>query len=109
MSKTRRTCWAVAAVASMLARYSPARLDAAETPVADSAVSAAAVRNGAAVLETYAAAGAETFFAMKISPRVPQPKAAAHDVVVLFDTSASQTGAYREKALAALEALLAGF
>src|SRR5262249_6963125 len=33
---------------------------------------------------------------------------ASHDVVILVDTSASQTGAHREQALAALEGLLQG-
>ena len=34
--------------------------------------------------------------------------AAAHDVVVLIDTSASQTGDFRDKGLAALDSMLAG-
>ena len=61
----------------------------------------------AAVLETYAKPEGETYFALKLSPQVAQPKIQPLDVVVLFDTSASQIGAYRAKALGALRAMLA--
>jgi uncharacterized protein with von Willebrand factor type A (vWA) domain len=59
-------------------------------------------------LDTYVAAGAETYFAVSLSPNAPLPPAGPRDVVILFDTSASQTSLYREKALSALTALLAG-
>ena len=60
-----------------------------------------------AELSTFAAEDGQTFFALSITPpavaTAPQP----HDVVILFDTSASQTGMFRETALAALEACVA--
>jgi hypothetical protein len=59
-------------------------------------------------METYAEPGGETYFALQLAPRIAQPVRAAHDVFVLFDTSASQAGEYRETALAALDGLLAG-
>ena len=102
MSKTRQSWLALAAVAAWVGMVCVARLEAANTP-------AGAPQGRSAVLETYTAGGGETYFAMKLSPNLPQPKLAPHDVVVLFDTSASQTGDYREKALTALTALLAGF
>jgi len=49
----------------------------------------------------------ESFFALSLSPTVPRPAAKPRDVVILFDTSASQTGAYRDKAFSALDATLA--
>jgi hypothetical protein len=60
-----------------------------------------------AVLETFAKPDGQAYFALKLSPQLKQPKAQPADVVVMFDTSASQIGAYRAKALGALEALLA--
>ncbi len=39
-------------------------------------------------------------------PQAPIPMSESNDIVILFDTSASQTGAYREKALAALNQLV---
>ncbi|HEV3344726.1 MAG TPA: VWA domain-containing protein, partial [Pirellulales bacterium] len=64
-------------------------------------------RAPAAAVETYARADGQTYFALKLSPHLPQPKTRPSDVVVLFDTSASQVGAYRAKALDALRAMLA--
>ena len=58
-------------------------------------------------LDRYAPGDGQSFFALSLTPTVPAPAAAAHEVVVLFDTSASQTGVYREKSLRALDALLA--
>ena len=61
-----------------------------------------------AELKTYQRDGGQTYFAISLSP---QPDAAqqnqARDVVILFDTSASQAGMYRETALAAVDACLA--
>src|SRR5258708_3815601 len=112
MSKTRRSWLALAAVAALVGAYSVSRLGAVESPAGAATGKAgaatgkgratargAAARHGAAVLETYAAPGGDTYFAMTLSPHIRQPKVDAHDVVVLFDTSASQTGSYREKAL----------
>ncbi len=59
-----------------------------------------------AQLFTYGAEGGPTYFALSLTPASDQA-AEASDVVVLFDTSASQTGAYRETAFAALEAAVA--
>ncbi len=46
------------------------------------------------------------YFALMLEPSVEQPAAGARDVVVLFDTSASQTGEFRTKALTALRSAL---
>ncbi len=59
-------------------------------------------------LESFAAPGGETYFALSLTPENASPQAAGHDVVVLFDTSASQTGPFRQKALATLDAFLGG-
>jgi hypothetical protein len=59
-----------------------------------------------AQLITYDAEGGPTYFALSLTPASDQA-AEASDVVILFDTSASQTGAYRETAFAALEAAVA--
>ncbi|MDZ4819542.1 MAG: VWA domain-containing protein, partial [Planctomycetota bacterium] len=50
----------------------------------------------------------ESYFAISLQPaaKVVEP-AVANDIVVLFDTSASQTGSYREKAFEVLRATLA--
>ena len=58
-------------------------------------------------MATFDAATGETYFALSLSPTSALPKATAHDVVVLFDTSASQTGVYRDDALEALKTMLA--
>jgi tetratricopeptide (TPR) repeat protein len=61
-----------------------------------------------AELSTYQRDDGQTFFALSLSP--PSDSATgnrSHDVVILFDTSASQAGMYRETALAALEACIA--
>src|SRR6476469_2762207 len=58
-------------------------------------------------ISTYVNSEGATYFAVSLSPNVPLPQAAAaHQVVILFDTSASQTSLYRDKALEALNALL---
>ena len=62
----------------------------------------------AAELDVFTQPDGETFFAARLSAGNSLPGAARHDVVVLFDTSASQTSVYRETAVAALDALLAG-
>jgi hypothetical protein len=62
---------------------------------------------GVANLSTYQPGDGHAFYALSLS--LPEQAAADRscDVVVLFDTSASQTGVYRETALAALEACAA--
>ncbi|MEX2560955.1 MAG: VWA domain-containing protein, partial [Pirellulales bacterium] len=61
-----------------------------------------------ATMDLFSKADGETSFALKLVPGLEAPPARAHDVVILFDTSASQTGVYRSDALKALEVLLAG-
>ncbi len=61
-------------------------------------------RTGAAL--TFAKPGGDTFFAISLAPNVARPAAAPRDVLVMFDTSASQAGEFREKALAALQSFL---
>ncbi|MCC9609603.1 hypothetical protein LOC68_04390 [Blastopirellula sp. JC732] len=58
-----------------------------------------------AKLATYEATGGQTYFAMSISPG--ELKTVPGEVVVIVDTSASQTGIYREDSLKTLKALLA--
>jgi hypothetical protein len=61
-----------------------------------------------AELKTYQRGEGETFFALSLTPpATAQGQSTSRDVVILFDTSASQAGMYRETALAALEACLA--
>ena len=62
----------------------------------------------AARLESYTAADGTSYFALRVAPNVAVPAATAHDVVVLFDTSATQIDEYRTRGLAALSALLGG-
>jgi hypothetical protein len=57
-------------------------------------------------IETYVTPAGDGFFALSLQPAIAQPKSPPHDVLVLFDTSASQTGAYRDKALSALRVLI---
>ena len=57
-------------------------------------------------LDAYAKDG-DGYFALSLSPTMARPAAKPRDVVILFDTSASQMGQYRDKALAALDTTLA--
>ena len=59
-------------------------------------------------LDTYATPDGTGYFALRLLPAVEIPQAADREVVILFDTSASQAGAIRAKGLDALTALLAG-
>ena len=61
----------------------------------------------AARLDSFSHPDGANYFALSLKPNVSPPAAEAHDVVVLFDTSASQTGQYREESLEALDAMLA--
>ncbi|HRX78020.1 MAG TPA: VWA domain-containing protein, partial [Pirellulaceae bacterium] len=60
-------------------------------------------------LATFDSSTGEKYFALSLKPDNLGPPAAAHDVVVLFDTSASQTGLYRDDAIDALEAMVGSF
>lgn len=56
-------------------------------------------------LITYQQEG-QTFYALSLMPAVEAKQADTSSIVVLFDTSASQQGAYRAAAMASLQALL---
>ena len=81
------------------------------TAIAFSAIGAAAYAadstQPAAELATYASEDGQTFFAISVMPPADAQQSQPRDIVILFDTSASQTGVYRETSLAALEACLA--
>ena len=55
-------------------------------------------------LDTYVKPDGSGYFALSLSPNKSLPAASANEVVVLFDTSASQVGVFRDRALAALRA-----
>ncbi len=57
-------------------------------------------------LDTYAAPDGAGYFALRLTPDVALADQGGRDVVVLFDTSASQTGVARVRGLDALTALL---
>ncbi len=59
-------------------------------------------------LNTYLAGDGTAYYALSLSPNVDVKPAANREIVILFDTSASQTSVFREKGLAALAALNAG-
>jgi len=69
------------------------------------ALSSSGWADDSARLETYQSEG-ETYFAISLSADAQQKRAQSTAVVILFDTSASQQGAYRETALAALDTTL---
>src|SRR3954469_19776174 len=58
-------------------------------------------------LATYEKPTGERFFALSLSPTKSLPVSDAHDVVVLIDTSATQSGAYRTQSHEVLKAMLA--
>ncbi|MCA9264901.1 MAG: hypothetical protein KDA60_13670, partial [Planctomycetales bacterium] len=58
-------------------------------------------------LATYDKPTGESFFVLSVVPNQTLPVAPAHDMVLLFDTSASQTGVYRDAAMQAAESLVA--
>ena len=59
-------------------------------------------------MDTYTSADGTTDFAISLKPAGVATSPGPHDVVVLFSTSASQTGEYRTKAMEALKGVLAG-
>ena len=106
MSKTH---WIV--VLSLSLGLSSAVVTLAQKKAVDRRPPAVSNREGAR-LSTYDKPGGGSYFALSLSPTaasptVAPPKAAAHDIVVLIDTSASQTGDFRDKGLAALNSMLA--
>ena len=64
-----------------------------------STISVQANENAAAQIFTYDKATGETFYALAIRPNGAIPAPADSDVIVMFDTSASQTGIYRKDAI----------
>ena len=57
-------------------------------------------------LDTFVTGAGDGYFSLSLTPTTAQPQRRPCDIVVVFDTSASQIGPYRDKALAAVEALL---
>jgi hypothetical protein len=71
-------------------------------------VSLAASEQPAPHVDTYVTPNGTTYFAMSVAPSAVIAQTENRDVVILFDTSASQTSLYRDKGLESLETLLAG-
>jgi len=67
----------------------------------------AAWADGKAELHTYDRSDGQTFYALSLTPAANEAPSQPTDVVILFDTSASQTGPYRDTSFAALEACVA--
>ncbi|MHC4406138.1 MAG: VWA domain-containing protein, partial [Planctomycetota bacterium] len=67
-----------------------------------------AVSSETARLDRFAHPNGVNCFALSLKPGEGVPPAGPHDVVVVFDTSASQSGKYRVGAMAALKACLGG-
>ena len=61
----------------------------------------------AASMATFSNREGVSYFALSLKPSESPAAAAARDVVVLFNTSAGQTGDYRAKGIEALKSLLA--
>jgi len=57
-------------------------------------------------LATFESSTGEKYFALSLVPSANVTAAAAQDVVILYDTSASQTGIYRDDSMAALQSML---
>ncbi len=57
-------------------------------------------------LDSYVKPDGTGYFALSLTPSITVAEPEGRDVVVLFDTSASQAGPFREKGLAVLEELL---
>ncbi|HZZ74019.1 MAG TPA: hypothetical protein VFE24_17330 [Pirellulales bacterium] len=60
-------------------------------------------------LDSFAKPEGDVYFALSLRPPVAEPPMGVHDVAILFDTSASQAGASRAKALDALSEMLGYF
>ncbi|NQU24828.1 MAG: VWA domain-containing protein [Candidatus Nealsonbacteria bacterium] len=58
-------------------------------------------------LDTFVDAAGETYFALSLQPDTPETSPSGRDVVILLDTSASQTGDFRRDALSTLDGILA--
>ncbi len=97
----------VLALAVMSGRAMSADPTAANSGAAKPAANQPAVNPGneAARVDSYISSDGAGYFALSLPP-VAAPAERGHDIVVLFDTSAGQVGAYREKALDALTGIL---
>ena len=58
------------------------------------------------VLHTYKKVTGETYFALSVQAEQQLPEVGVHDILVLFDTSASQIGEYRKDAMSCLNSML---
>src|SRR5262245_30035740 len=70
------------------------------------ASSSQAASPASAELGTYSRDGKQTYFALSLTPPATANQEQSRDVVMVFNTAASQTGAYRDTALAALDACI---
>ncbi len=73
---------------------------------AHSAEKATSADGQPAHLEAYSQQNGTSYFAVSLKPQAELPHRKACDIVILFDTAASETGAYREKGLQVLDGLL---
>jgi hypothetical protein len=103
MSKFNGTC-RVLATGIFAGVWLAAAMASAAAPKAGDAAKPAA-GSEAPRLDTFKAPDGATYFALSLPP-VAAPASESHDLVVLFDTSAAQTGIYREDALEALGGFL---
>ncbi len=83
----------------------PVTLVAVGTLMAQSVLAADSI---SARMDTFTNPAGVSSFALSVRPTAVAPTTAARDIVVLFNTSASQTGEYRTKAIDALKGFLAG-
>ncbi|MCA9099886.1 MAG: VWA domain-containing protein, partial [Planctomycetales bacterium] len=70
------------------------------------AAGAATPDTGAAKLDRFVDGDGEGYFALSIAPDIDAPATTGQDVVIAVDTSASQTGGHRQRALEVVESLL---
>ena len=75
--------------------------------LSDKPVTAAAPNSIAVGMETFAVPNGSDYFALSMKPEGIAPAAGPRDIVVMFNTSASQTGEYRAKSMEALRGFLA--
>lgn len=61
-----------------------------------------------AQMQLYTTDAGETYFALSLVPNETLPAPSASDVVFIVDTSASQTGRYRDDAILAVETVIGG-
>jgi tetratricopeptide (TPR) repeat protein len=95
--------------ADLRAQVAPALRPATGSAGATGAAAAAVPGAAAARIETFTNADGQSYVAMSVMPAAANRPTApvARDIVVLFDTSASQVNEFREKGLAALDFFLA--